>query len=99
MTMLLIFFYCAIFLGLLEERMVEVEFAKTCSAMREFNNVCQMEKLKIADQSNHSDSNSEGSSSESTATNMNSGSILGDSENVDDKIKMPFFDFLGVGDT
>jgi len=58
-----------------------------------------MEKLKVADQSNHSYSNSEGSTSESVATNRNIGSILGDDENVGDKIKMPFFDFLGVGDT
>jgi hypothetical protein len=79
--------------------MVEAEFAKACSAMRELDNVYQMEKLKIADQSNLSDSNLEGSTSESAATNMNNGSILGDSENVGDKIKMSFFDFLGVGDT
>jgi len=70
--------------------MVEAEFAKACSAMREF---------RIADQSNHSYSNLEGSPSELAATNMNGGSILGDSENVEDKIKIPFFDFLGVGDT
>lgn len=79
--------------------MVEAEFAKACSAMRELNNVYQMEKLKIADQSNNSDSNSEGSASESAPTNMSNGSILGDSENVGDKIKMPFFDFLEISDT
>ena len=79
--------------------MVEAKFAKACSAMKELDNVYQMEKLKITDQSNNSDSNSESSASELPATNMNNGSILGDSENVGDKIKMPFFDFLGVGDT
>lgn len=61
-----------------------------------------MGKLMSVDQPNYSDSNSEVSESESVATNRTSTnlSILGGSEeNVRDKIDMPFFDFLGVGDS
>ncbi|XP_027353213.1 transcription factor CSA-like [Abrus precatorius] len=59
-------------------------------------------KLKgvVVDQSNFSDSNSEVSVSESVATNRSNLSISGESENVgDNKLNMPFIDFLGVGAT
>lgn len=58
-----------------------------------------MGKLKIMDKSNYSDSISEVSISQSVATNKTNVSILGESENVKDKIKRSFIDFLGVGET
>lgn len=57
-----------------------------------------MGKGKGVDQSNVSDSKSEVSVSESVGTNgSNHLSNSGQSENVGDKIDMPFIDFLGVG--
>lgn len=55
------------------------------------------EKGKGVDQSNNSDSKSEVSVSESVGTNRSNLSNSGESENVGDKIDMPFIDFLGVG--
>lgn len=51
------------------------------------------------DPSGHSDSNSEVSAAESVATNKTSISVSGENENLNEKIKMPFIDFLGVGAT
>ncbi|GLT53677.1 hypothetical protein SLA2020_269340 [Shorea laevis] len=51
------------------------------------------------DQSGHSDSNSEVSAAESVATNKTDISVSGENENINEKIKMPFIDFLGVGAT
>jgi len=101
MIMLLFFVFYVIFLGLLRERKAEAGdygFAKICSTMRGCSQG-HMGKLKSVDQSNHSYSNSEVSVSESVATNVNNESILGESENVRDNIKVSFIDFLGVGDT
>lgn len=57
-------------------------------------------KLMSVDQSNFSDSNSEVTVSESVATNRSNLAVSGESENVgDNKINMPFIDFLGVGAT
>ncbi|KAK7336322.1 hypothetical protein VNO77_16859 [Canavalia gladiata] len=57
-----------------------------------------MRKLMgVVDQSNFSDSNSEVSVSESVATNRSNLSISVEYENVGDRIKMAFIDFLGVG--
>nr|QSD99638.1 MYB family transcription factor [Melilotus albus] len=79
-------------MGLLGERKVEArdDFAKSCHAMRSYSEG-HIGKLKSVDQSNQS--------SESVATNMNNGSNLGENQNVRDKIKRSFIDFLGVGDT
>lgn len=50
------------------------------------------------DQPGHSsDSNSEVSAAESVGTNRTNHSISGESENGNEKINMPFIDFLGVG--
>lgn len=51
------------------------------------------------DPSGHSDSNSEVSAAESVATNKTSISVSGENENLNERIKMPFIDFLGVGAT
>ncbi|KAF3972144.1 hypothetical protein ACB098_09G136500 [Castanea mollissima] len=51
------------------------------------------------DPSGHSDSNSEVSAAESVATNKTGISVSGENEILNEKIKMPFIDFLGVGAT
>ena len=51
------------------------------------------------DQSAHSsDSNSEVSAAESVGTNRTNHSMSGESGNGNEKINMPFIDFLGVGE-
>ncbi|KAL2335136.1 hypothetical protein Fmac_016349 [Flemingia macrophylla] len=80
----------------------DVGFGKFFSARRGSCNGGHMGRLKGADQSHYSDSNSsEVSVSESVATNRTTNlSISGESENVgDNKASMPFIDFLGVGAT
>jgi myb proto-oncogene protein len=49
------------------------------------------------DQSGHSDSNSEVSAAESVGTNKTDISVSGENEKMNQRINMPFIDFLGVG--
>lgn len=77
----------------------DVGFDKFFSAWKGSCEDGHMGKLMTVDQSNYSDSNSEVSVSESVATNSANASILGESENLSDKIKVSFIDFLGVGAT
>ncbi|XP_061372538.1 transcription factor CSA-like [Gastrolobium bilobum] len=76
-----------------------VSFDKLFGAWNGTYKLESMGMLIGVDQSNFSDSNSEVSVSESVATNRSNLSIFGESENVGDKINMPFIDFLGVGAT
>ncbi|KAK2451312.1 transcription factor MYB52 [Trifolium repens] len=86
---------------LLGERKVEGEdfsYDNNFSAMKG-SYVRQMGMLKSFDQFNYSNLNLKASVSESVPTIRHNVSILGQSENVRDMIKVPFIDFLGVGDT
>jgi len=53
--------------------------------------------VRGVDQSGQSDSNSEDSATESVGTTRANPSRCGDNENRNEKINMPFIDFLGVG--
>lgn len=53
--------------------------------------------VRDVDQSGQSDSNSEVSATESVGTYRTNPSLFGDNENGNEKINMPFIDFLGVG--
>ena len=73
-----------------EVKMRNVDFDKFCGSD---NGVV----VRGVDQSAQSDSNSEDSATESVGTTRANPYLSGDNENRNEKINMPFIDFLGVG--
>lgn len=63
------------------------------------NGLYQPGLMGVDPSSGHSDSNSELSAAESVATNKTNISVSRENENMNEKINMPFIDFLGVGAT